>query len=458
MRSKKRMRSIVFFLVAAVIFALTYCAFFGIHDYYGDTKKVYVKGANDIKWGIDISGGVEAVFSPDKKGVKITNADMESARTIIDQRLVSLGITDYEVEVDKSAHQVIVRFPNGELDAQQAIDVLQAEAQLEFYAGSDNSSGKPFMTGEVVKKAEAAYDTENGNYVTLKLNSKGTSAFATATTTAYNNQTQISIYMDGQPISVAGVNEPITTGDAIITGNFTQEQAKLLADQINGGSLPFALTSDDSKLQIISPTLGSNALQVMLIAGSIAFAVICILMIALYRVNGVVAAIALLGQLAGSIACISGFFPGTEGFTLTVPGIAGIILSVGVGVDCNVIAAERIKDEFKKGKTIDGAIDSGFKNSLSAIIDGNVTIVIVAIVLMGAFGSPDSFLAKIFSPLMNLFGTSIAGSIYSFGYTLLVGVIFNLIMGVLASKWMLKSVSQLKFMRNPALYGGKKNV
>ena len=195
----------------------------------------------------------------------------------------------------------------------------------------------------------------------------------------------------------------------------------------------------------------------MLIAGSIAFAIVCLIMIFRYRVNGVVAAFALLGQLAGSIACISGFLPGIPSFTLTVPGIAGIILSIGVGVDCNVIASERIRDEFQKGKTIDGAIDSGFKNSLSAIIDGNVTIVIVSIVLMGAFGSPDSLLAKVFSPIMSLFGSSITGSIYSFGYTLLIGVIFNLIMGVVASKLMLKSVSRLKFMRNPAFYGGKKN-
>ena len=195
----------------------------------------------------------------------------------------------------------------------------------------------------------------------------------------------------------------------------------------------------------------------MLIAGAIAFTVVCIIMIARYHINGVVAAIALLGQLAGSIACISGFFPGASSFTLTIPGIAGIILSIGVGVDCNVIAAERIRDEFKRGKTIDNAIASGYKNSLSAIIDGNVTIVIVSIVLMGAFGSPDSFLGSIFSPLMSLFGSSITGSIYSFGYTLLIGVIFNLVMGVLASRAMLKSVSQLKFMRKPALYGGKKN-
>ncbi|MBP3705911.1 MAG: protein translocase subunit SecD [Clostridia bacterium] len=460
--STKRTGKPIFFVILALILALTFFAFFGLHNYYGDTKKVYFKGANDIRWGIDISGGVEAVFSPDKKGVEITSGDMDSAKTIIESRLVSLGITDYEVETDKSTHQVIVRFPrtagDGDFDPQKAIDILSADAQLEFYAGSDNSSGTPFMTGDAVKEADVAYDTENGHHVNLELNSKGTQAFANATTNAFNNGSQISIYMDGAAISTANVKEPITTGDAIITGQFTAESAKLLADQINGGALPFALTPDDSKLQIISPTLGSNALDVMLIAGAIAFGLICILMIALYRVNGVVASIALLGQVAGSIACISGFIPGAEGFTLTVPGIAGIILSIGVGVDCNVIAAERIKDEFKKGKTIDGAIDSGFKNSLSAIIDGNVTIIIVALVLMGAFGAPSDMLAKIFSPIMNLFGASIAGSIYSFGYTLLVGVIFNLIMGVLASKYMLKSLSGLKFMRNPALYGGKKNV
>jgi protein-export membrane protein SecD len=264
--------------------------------------------------------------------------------------------------------------------------------------------------------------------------------------------------MDDTMLSEPTVNEAITGGTAYITGMADAEAATDLANKIQAGSLPFALTVDDSKLQIISPTLGSNALQVMVIAGSIAFAFICLLMILRYRLNGVVAAIALLGQLAGSIACISGYFRNADSFTLTIPGIAGIILSIGVGVDCNVIAAERIRDEFKKGKTIDGAIDSGYKNSLSAIIDGNVTITIVSIVLMGAFGTPDSLLAKIFAPLMSLFGTQITGSIYSFGYTLLVGTIFNLIMGVYASKLMLKSISQYKALRNPWLYGGNKNA
>ena len=452
-------RKSTFFVVLVLILALTYCAFFGIENYYGDTRNVYVKGANDIRWGIDISGGVEAVFSPDKADVEITSEDMDAAKSIIETRLVNNNITDYEVFADNFNHQIIVRFPwaadESDFDAQAAVQELGETAMLTFCEGSENNQTVILKGSEDVKQAQAGLDENNQYIVQLELTSSGTSKFAEAT--ARLKGSTISIWMDDTMISAPTVNDAITNGIAMISGIGGAEEATDLANKINAGSLPFALTVDESKLQIISPSLGSDALEVMIIAGSIAFGIVCLLMIARYRVNGVVAAFALLGQLAGSIACISGFFPSAPSFTLTVPGIAGIILSIGVGVDCNVIAAERIRDEFKKGKTIDGAIDSGFKNSMSAIIDGNVTIVIVSIVLMGAFGSPDSFLAKLFSPIMSLFGSSITGSIYSFGYTLLVGVIFNLIMGVVASKLMLKSVSRLKFMRNPAFYGGKKN-
>ena len=455
----KTTKKFTFFVVLALILALTYCAFFGIENYYGDTRNVYVKGASDIRWGIDISGGVEAVFSPDKADVEITSEDMDAAKSIIETRLVNNNITDYEVFADNFNHQIIVRFPwaadESDFDAQAAVQELGETAMLTFCEGSENNQTVILKGSEDVKQAQAGLDENNQYIVQLELTSSGTSKFAEATA-RLKNQT-ISIWMDDTMISAPTVNDAITNGIAMISGIGGAEEATDLANKINAGSLPFALTVDESKLQIISPSLGSDALEVMLIAGSIAFGIVCLLMIARYRVNGVVAAFALLGQLAGSIACISGFFPSAPSFTLTVPGIAGIILSIGVGVDCNVIAAERIRDEFKKGKTIDGAIDSGFKNSLSAIIDGNVTIVIVSIVRMGAFGSPDSLLAKLFSPIMSLFGSSITGSIYSFGYTLLVGVIFNLIMGVVASKLMLKSVSRLKFMRNPAFYGGKKN-
>ncbi len=458
----KRKGILPFFLVAALILALTFTAFFGVKNYYGDTELVYFKGANDIRWGIDIRGGVEAVFSPDKEGIKITDDDIDAAKAILETRLVNQNITDYEVYADKNNNQIIVRFPwaadESDFDAASAVQELGATALLKFC--KDEDAEKVILTGADVKKATPDHqEVAEGQFqyvVQLELKSSGKTKFAAATKEQLNKT--ISIWMDDSMISAPTVNSQITDGKAIITGMANAEEAEALADKINAGSLPFALTVDDSKLQVISPTLGNDALRVMVIAGSIAFALVCALMIIRYRLNGFVASLALLGQLAGSIACISGYFPSFESFTLTIPGIAGIILSIGVGVDCNVIAAERIRDEFEKGKTIDGAIDSGYKNSLSAIIDGNVTIVIVSIVLMGAFGTPDSLLAQIFSPLMSLFGTSITGSIYSFGYTLLVGTIFNLIMGVLASRIMIKSISKIKFLRNPALYGGKKNA
>ena len=449
----------VFFIVFILILALAFTAFFGLENYKGDTREIYLKGAKDIRWGIDIRGGVEAVFSPDKQDVDITTEDMDAAKSIIETRLVNKNITDYEVYTDSNNHQIIVRFPwaaeESDFDAAAAVQELGETALLTFCREQDKE--KVILSGAAdIKSAEPGMDEKGGYAVYLNFTDAGKSKFATATAELVGKT--VSIWMDDVMIQAPTVNQAITTGEAYITGMEDADAAKALADKINAGALPFALTVDDSKLQVISPTLGSDALRVMVIAGSIAFGLVCLLMILRYRLNGFVAASALLGQLAGTIACISGYFRGAESFTLTIPGIAGIILSIGVGVDCNVIAAERIRDEFKKGKTIDGAIDSGYKNSLSAIIDGNVTIVIVSIVLMGAFGTPDSLFGKLFSPLMSLFGTSITGTIYSFGYTLLIGVIFNLIMGVVASKWMLKSVSRLKFLRKPWLYGGNNNA
>ena len=447
----------VFFVIFALILALTYTAFFGIDNYFGDNRNIYFKGAKDIRWGIDIRGGVEAVFSPDIEDAKITDDDMAAAKAIIETRLVGNNITDYEVYTDNSTHQIIVRFPwssdQTDFDPAKEVAKLGETATLTFCKGSTKDT--VLVEGKNVASASYAFEASVGHYVSLRFDSVGKSKFATAT--ANNVGSTISIWMDDTMFSNATVNEAITNGEAMITGSFTADEAATLANQINSGALPFALTVDDSKMQIISPTLGSDALTVMLIAGSCAFGLICLLMIIRYRLLGAVASIALLGQVAAMIACISGYISAFDSFTLTIPGIAGIILSIGVGVDANVIAAERIREEFAKGKTIDSSIASGYKNSLSAIIDGNVTIVIVSLVLMGAFGS-EGILTTLLSPIFAIFGTTITGSIYSFGYTLLVGTIFNLILGVYCSRLMVKSISRLKIFRKPAFYGGAKNV
>ncbi len=456
MKSKKTTSKFTFIAVVIIILALTFTAFFGVDSYFGDTRNIYIKGAGDIRWGIDISGGVEAVFSPDKSDVDITEEDMASAKSIIETRLVNQNITDYEIYTDNTKHQIIVRFPwsanESDFDATKAVEELGETALLKFCGDTDSTN--VLLSGSADIAAAAAMVDESNKYVvSLSFTDSGMAKFKEAT----GKYKQISIWMDDTMISAPSVNEQITSNNAVIEGDFTAEEVTDLANKINAGSLPFALTVDNSKLQIISPTLGSNALNVMIIAGSIAFAAICLIMIIRYRLCGVIASFALLGQLAGMIACISGFFPSAPSFTLTVPGIAGIILSIGVGVDANVISFERIREEFTKGKTIDGAIEAGYQNSWNAVLDGNVTIFIVSVVLMGAFGTPDSFLAKIFSPIMSLLGSSITGSIYSFGYTLLVGIVFNLLMGIFASKKMMKSISRYKGLRNPWLYGGAKN-
>ena len=249
--------------------------------------------------------------------------------------------------------------------------------------------------------------------------------------------------MDDIMLSAPKVEAEITDGNAVISGDFTAKEAQDLASKINAGALPFQL--ETSNYGTISATLGENSLVAMAYAGVIAL----IIMILFYRLPGFVAVISLLGQMGLAIAAVSGYFPVFSSFTMTLPGIAGLILSIGMGVDCNVITAERIKEELKAGRTLDGALERGTKNSLSAIVDGNMTVIIVSIILMLVFG-PANILSIIF-------GESTTGTIYSFGYTLLVGVIANFIMGVFCTRIMLRSVAGFKFLRKKWLFGGAKN-
>jgi preprotein translocase subunit SecD len=169
-------------------------------------------------------------------------------------------------------------------------------------------------------------------------------------------------------------------------------------------------------------------------------------MLVVFRLPGLIAVFSLAGQAALSFAAVSGYFPFVNSFTLTLPGIAGIILSIGMGVDANIITATRIKEELWAGKTLDRAISSGDENSFSAIFDGNITVIIVALILMLVFG-PSNILSW-------LFGPSTTGSIYSFGYTLLIGIVGNFLFGVVTTRLMTKSISRFSFARNKWLYGG----
>ena len=466
----KRVPKPMFFIVALLILAFSFTAIFGVSYFTGDNKNTVLKGIGDVRWGIDIRGGVEATFKP-ADDYDATDEQLNSAKSIIELRMVSQGITDYELYADTNSDRIIVRFPwksdEKEHNAVEAINEISSTAKLTFRPGKEythteiDSNGEPvyktpsgdtaneLMDGSMVKSAQASVYQDNSGaskyVVSLEFTDEGATKFGEITS-QYVNQT-ISIWMDDIMLSAPTVNSAITDGKAQIEGNFTVETAKALADKINAGALPFQLETVSNGS--VSPTLGENSLMAMAYAGVIAFIVISLIMLIFYRLPGFIAVISLLGQMGLSIAAVSGFFTTIPSFTMTLPGIAGLILSIGIGVDCNVITAERIKEELKAGRTLDGALDRGTKNSLSAIIDGNMTVIIVSVILMLVFG-PSNILSIIF-------GESTTGTIYSFGYTLLVGVIANFIMGVFLSRVMLRSVAGFKFLRKKWLFGGAKN-
>ncbi len=459
----KRTPKWAFFVVAVLIFALSFTAIFGVYTRFGDRTDTIIRGVSDIRWGIDIQGGVDVVFGPVDENVDPTDEQLDAVKTIIEQRMVSKNITDYEAYTDPANNQVIVRFPWASTTEtpEEAVKEIGQTAMLAFYIGSETDdegkpTGKLVLDGNDVESAEAMYQivdetTQQYEYVVaLDLKDSGKSAFSSATKQQAANKGTISIWLDDQMISNPTVNNHIENGEAVITGSATYEEAKELADLITSGALPFEIEA--KSLGSISPTMGSNALSAMGIAGIIAMIAVCVMMIVIYRLPGVVAAIALCGQMSLTIACLSGYFGVFDSFTMTLPGVAGLILSIGIGVDCNVITAEAVRDELRAGKTIDGAIRSGSKNSFWAIFDGNITVLIVAAVLMGVFGSADGIFGWLFSWLP----VSTTGSVYSFGYTLLIGVITNFVMGLWASRVMLRSISRLKIFRNPWMYGGER--
>lgn len=482
MKSKKSVFFIVFFLIIA--FAAS--TVFGVKNQYGDLTTVYIKGLEEIRLGIDIQGGVDVTFSP-ADGEDATSEQLDYLEEVMKTRLITLGINDYEVYKDDSNDKVIVRFPwksgESDFDPEKAVAELGETAKLQFRAGYDytaetDNNGKRTITpaGDIIlegsdvanAKVDFEYDDQGkqtGKYaVDLELKESGVAAFEAATAAAANGDSKyldvkgsgsnhvISIWMDSTCISYPRVQKAISGDSCTITGSFDYDGAKSLADKINGGALPFALKTETFKT--ISPSMGKGALEIMMISGGIALVLIMIYMIVLYRLPGFVAAVALLGQVAGTLAVISGWFGFEPSNTLTIPGIAGIILAIGMGVDCNIITGERIKEELRTGKSLDSALKSAYKRSFTSILDGNMTVIIVAIILMGAFGVSSSFFAKLLKFLFMWFGVSTEGTIYSFGFTLMTGVIFNFIMGVLASRLMLTSLSKFKCFQNRKLYGG----
>ncbi len=410
-----------FFIVLLIAILMVYTAMFGLTIPMGDTPSK-ILGAPDMRYGIDIRGGVDAAFQPEGLDRKPTGDELEAARSIIETRLDQQNIMDRDVTIDKDNGYVIVRFPwkadETNFDPESAIAELGQTAQLTF----QDSEGNLLLDGSHVLKAAPVVDKSINQYVvSLSFDDEGSKLFSDATKRLVGKL--INIYMDKNLIQSATVNSHITGGSAIITGMDGYEEAKDLSDKINAGALPFSMVTKN--YSTISPTLGSGAMSVMLLAGGIAFSLICLYLIFYYRLPGFVACIALTIQVAGQILALS-----VPQMTLTLPGIAGVILSIGMGVDANVISSERISEEIKSGKSVLSAVAAGYQNSFSSIFDGNITVLIVAFILM-IFGS---------------------GTMLSFAYSMFTGIVFNFLAGVTASRLMTNSLSSFKFLAKPAFY------
>ncbi|HHX59320.1 MAG TPA: protein translocase subunit SecD [Epulopiscium sp.] len=414
-RNQKTKSSIIFAIVIALAVGVSALAYYGL----GEGKKFGVEG---IKLGLDLKGGVNIVYEADVEkdpDQKEMNAAIEMIRVRLDRE----GYTESEV-AQEGARRIRVDIP-GVKDATQAVEQIGATAQLSF-VGPD---GEVALGGQHVKSASKQIysDQQTGltkTVVSLEFDAEGTKLFADATE-KYLNQ-PLSIVLDDVVISAPNINSVISDGKAMIEGRFTGEEADMLAGRIEAGSLPFNLTAVST--MGVGAKLGMSALESSIYAGILGVIFILLFMALVYRVSGIAADIALCFYIGLLIMTLSAM-----GATLTLPGIAGIILSIGMAVDANVIIVARIKEELEVGRSARVAVDVGFSKALSAILDGNITTLIASGVLY-YLGS---------------------GLIKSFAQTLATGIIISMFTAIVITKIIMKLFINMG-INKPALYGARK--
>lgn len=427
-------RSVITLLIVLLVIAvLSYGALSGFGDVIPNT-------AEGVVLGLDLVGGseitYEALVPADMDETAVTEG-LTSAITMLRQRLDVLGYTEANV-YQSGDRQIVVEIPNVS-DPEEAVRQLGSTAIVEFL----DADGTVWLTGTDLASAKYQFAPVDAtgidqHHVVLEFTKEGQEKFTEATRLIANRTdglNYLSIQMDGEEISAPYVDASyaqtgINSSSAVITMGMDAdaESASYLANIIAAGQLPFSL--ECVKLQSVGASLGEQSLETSLLAGLIGMVLVMLFMIAVYRVMGVVSCFALT-MYAVAFAFLIGVFH----INLSLPGIAGIILTIGMAVDANVVIFERIKEELRLGKTLRYAIDSGYKGALRAIIDANITTIIAAVVLW-------------------IFGT---GTIISFAQTLLIGVVLSMLIMLLVTKQLL--VAAVGFgIRNPRAYCVRKEV
>ncbi|QIB26538.1 protein translocase subunit SecD [Caloranaerobacter azorensis] len=414
----------IFLLIIALVGFISYSAIYGVN--LGKYEITPVK--ESMKLGLDLEGGVFVVLEAqtDAQGAELERI-MEQAKAIIRQRVDGLGVAEPNIVLE-GKKRIRIELP-GVKNAQDAIDIIGKTAQLQFV----DPKGNVVVTGKNIKRSEVTYqlNREKGReepVVALEFDKEGAKSFAEATRKLIKNANEkdriIYIVLDDEVISSPVVNSVITDGKAVITGNFTVEEAGKLATLIRAGALPVEMK--EVQTSVIGPTLGLESLDKSIYAAKIGLILIFLFMLIYYRIPGLIADI----SLAIYILLLLGTMIYLDA-TLTLPGIAGLILSIGMAVDANVVIFERIKEEIRSGKTLRAAVDSGFKRALRTVIDANVTTFIAGIVLFK-------------------FGT---GPIKGFAVTLLIGLVASMITAVFITKYLLKLTIKMNITKNTKLYG-----
>ena len=411
----KNLRARALVSLVAIIVVVAVCAYLGLCGFGKGTMINYLKPWGDaISLGLDLRGGVYTVYQAENNGDPDFDTKMESTVSILTSRLTRQGFTEATV-TRQGSDRIRVEIPNVS-DPNQILTIIGTPAQLYFV----DESGNNLMEGSMVKNAQAAQDQDGKPCIAFELTDEGAKIFAEAT--AANLGKTISITLDGETISRATVNTVIAGGKGEITGNFTADEAKNLATLILSGALPLNLTQ--LEVSAISATLGVEALDRAIQAGIIGVALVMLFMLFRYRLCGLVADIALTIYIMIVVLLLA-----LTGAQLTLPGVAGIILGIGMAVDANVVIFERIREEVKNGRPIGSAVRKGFSNAISAIIDSNVTTIIAAVVLY-AFG---------------------IGSVRGFALTLGIGVATSLVTAVFVTHKLLDIFADLG-IKNQKLY------
>ena len=419
-------RSIVkFAAILLVIAALFYVGLYGV-DFSDQVRFPGILDEDGITQGLDLKGGTVIVYRAQTDTP--TEDDMNTVVSMLRTRLDNQGYTEATL-TRQGVDKVRVELPDVQ-DAQTAVETLGSTAELLFM----DPDGNTVMSGKEVKNAVAEYgQTEQGMkkssyYISLELTDEGREKFSAATGRLIGQP--IYITMDGAIISAPTVQSKIDSNSCVITGEFEPEDARALAANIKSGQLPFSL--EQVEVRTVSATLGEEALGNAVKAGIIGLILVLLFMLLMYRVQGLMADFALLGYLAIVFIILANCH-----INLTLPGIAGIILSVGMAVDANVVIFERVKEELKLGKTVRSAVDAGFNRALSAVVDSNITTIISAVILW-------------------MFGT---GTIKGFGITLFIGIVVSMISAIFVTKFLLRQTIGMN-IKNVWLFGvnKKKNV